>query len=91
MMKERSTMVKSQQKIGYLMVLIAGILWGSIGFFVSFLKNIGAESSTIAFLRISIGAVLLIPLMYARGGKDIFKIDKEVCPNTGDKTVSDRS
>ena len=75
-MKERSTMVKSQQKIGYLMVLIAGVLWGSIGFFVSFLKNMGAESSTIAFLRISVGAVLLIPLMYARGGKDIFKIDK---------------
>lgn len=70
-------MVKSQQKIGYLMVLIAGVLWGSIGFFVSILKSMGAESSTIAFLRIGVGAVLLIPLMYAMGGKNIFKIDKK--------------
>lgn len=70
-------MVKSQQKTGYLMVLIAGILWGSIGFFVSILKSLGAESSTIAFLRIGVGAVLLIPLMYSMGGKNIFKIDKK--------------
>lgn len=70
-------MVKSQQKIGYLMVLIAGILWGSIGFFVTILKSLGAESSTIAFLRIGVGAFLLIPLMYAMGGKNIFKIDKK--------------
>lgn len=70
-------MDKSQQKIGYLMILIAGVLWGSIGFFVCILKSLGAESSTIAFLRIGVGAVLLIPLMYAMGGKNIFKIDKK--------------
>lgn len=70
-------MMKAQQKKGYLMILTAGILWGSIGFFVTVLKELGAASSTIAFLRIGVGAVLLIPMMLAMGGKKLFQIDRK--------------
>lgn len=67
----------SHEKRGYLFILIAGILWGSIGFFVTLLKSQGADSFTIAFLRIGVGAVLLVPLMLAMGGPKIFKIDRK--------------
>lgn len=61
---------------GYLMILIAGILWGTIGFFVSILTEMGVDSSTTAFLRISSGTLILIPLMLSMGGKKLFCIDR---------------
>lgn len=64
-----------QQKKGYLMILTAGILWGSIGFFTTVLKQMGAEAATVAFLRIGVGAVILIPLMVAMQGRKLFLID----------------
>lgn len=67
---------KDQQLRGYLMILTAGILWGSIGFFSSTLQSQGAESATVAFLRIFVGMLLLIPLMLAMGGKRLFLIDR---------------
>lgn len=74
--KRAEIMIIFKERIGYIMILIAGILWGSIGFFVSIFKDLGAESTSIAFLRIGVGAVLLIPLMFSMGGIRIFKIDK---------------
>lgn len=67
----------SQQKTGYLMILVAGMLWGSIGLFVTILKSLGAGSALIAFLRIGIGFILLAPMMYAMKGKQLFKIDRK--------------
>ncbi|QHI71604.1 DMT family transporter [Aminipila terrae] len=66
-----------QQKTGYLMILVAGMLWGSIGLFVTILKSLGAGSALIAFLRIGTGFILLIPIMYAMKGRELFKIDKK--------------
>ena len=76
-LENNSVQIHMKQKRGYLFILIAGILWGSIGFFVTLLKNQGADSSTIAFLRIGVGAVLLVPMMLAMGGTKIFRIDKK--------------
>lgn len=69
--------MKRQQSKGYLMILTAGILWGSIGFFVRILTSLGVESSTAAFLRIAAGAVILIPMMLAAGGAKLFQIDRK--------------
>lgn len=66
-----------QQETGYLMILVAGMLWGSIGLFVTILKSLGAGSALIAFLRIGTGFILLIPIMYAMKGRELFKIDKK--------------
>ncbi|MHC1723734.1 MAG: DMT family transporter [Aminipila sp.] len=74
---EKSIQQNSKQKTGYLMILIAGMLWGSIGLFVTILKSLGADSALIAFLRIGIGFFLLIPMMYAMKGRELFKIDKK--------------
>ena len=68
--------MKSDKTKGYFMILIAGILWGSIGFFVSILNSLGADSYCIAFLRIGVGAVLLVPIMILSGGLKLFKIDR---------------
>ena len=46
-----------QQKKGYLMILTAGILWGSIGFFTTILKQMGAEAATVAFFENRRGSI----------------------------------
>lgn len=65
----------SEKNKGYLMILIAGVLWGSIGFFVSILQSLGADSYTVAFLRIEVGAILIVPIMFIFGGLKLFRID----------------
>lgn len=69
--------MKQNGKIGYLMVLIAGIMWGSIGFFVHILSTQGAQSSTIAFLRIFNGGLILIPIIFLISKVSLFKIDRK--------------
>lgn len=64
------------KKKGYLYILMAGILWGSIGLFVNLLKAQGAGPQSIAFLRLSTAALLLIPIMLARGGIRMFCIPR---------------
>lgn len=62
--------------IGYIMVLGAGVLWGTIGLFVKLLGGIGADTSLISFIRLFMGFFILIPIMLFTGGVKIFKIDK---------------
>lgn len=70
--------MKKEQTKGYMMVLIAGCLWGTNGMFSSWLREQGAESSTIAFLRLFTGALMLIPIMLVMGkGTALFKIDRK--------------
>ncbi len=68
---------KLHQTKGYIMIAVAGILWGTIGLFVSLLKNLGAESELIVVIRIGTATILLIPLMLASGGPSLFKADKQ--------------
>ena len=74
-MKQKIKMRPDQRK-GYFMVLIAGCLWGTNGFFVSILGDLGVQSSTVAFLRLAVAAILLALIMLVMGGKKLFKIDK---------------
>ena len=68
--------IQSSQKLGYLMILASGILWGTIGLFVTTLSKFGVGSLCSAFLRIFFGALILIPIMLCTGGKKLFRIDK---------------
>lgn len=73
---KREIKIRPEQRKGYFMVLIAGCLWGTNGLFINILHDLGVQSASVAFMRLGISAVLLIPLMFAMGGKKLFKIDK---------------
>ena len=66
----------SNQTIGYAMIFMAGVLWGTIGLFVKMLSSVGANSSLIAFMRLFMGFWILLPIMIYMDGLKLFKIDK---------------
>ncbi|MBQ2161444.1 MAG: EamA family transporter [Firmicutes bacterium] len=71
---------KTNASAGYLMVLCAGVLWGSIGFFVRKLNELGVDTELTAFMRIFCAWVILIPLllgMSLKSGKNYFRISKK--------------
>jgi len=62
------------------LVLCAGILWGSIGFFVRKLNGLGVDTELTAFMRILCAWIMLIPLlmgMSLKSGRNYFKISKK--------------
>lgn len=59
------------------MVLMAGITWGSIGLFVHILSMQGAYSSTIAFLRLFSGCLLLVSVIFFVSKGSLFHIDRK--------------
>ena len=62
------------------MVLCAGILWGSIGFFVRKLNGLGVDTELTAFMRIFCAWIILIPLLTGvslQSGRNYFKISKK--------------
>ena len=60
---------------GYGMVLMAGILWGFIGLFVTLLMDAGASAKVIPFLRTGAGAILMVPVILLTSGPKAFRID----------------
>ena len=70
----------SNATTGYILVLCAGILWGSIGFFVRKLNGLGVDTELTAFMRIFCAWIILIPLligMSLKSGRNYFKISKK--------------
>ncbi|MBE6025548.1 MAG: hypothetical protein E7229_01400 [Clostridiales bacterium] len=70
----------SNATTGYILVLCAGILWGSIGFFVRKLNGLGVDTELTAFMRILCAWIILIPLlmgMSLKSGRNYFKISKK--------------
>ena len=70
----------SNATTGYILVLCAGILWGSIGFFVRKLNGLGVDTEPTAFMRIFCAWIILIPLlmgMSLKSGRNYFKISKK--------------
>ena len=69
--------MKNEQNKGYLMVLAAGTLWGTIGLFATILNNLGMEPFPLAFYRLLFASILLIPVMLVQGkGLSLFRISK---------------
>ncbi len=69
--------MKAEQTKGYLMIFIAGTIWSTIGVFVRILQGLGADSSTVAFLRLATGIVPLGIILILMGGTKLFRIDKK--------------
>ena len=65
-----------EKKKGYLMVLISGVMWGTIGLFTTALSSLGLSTMQIAFLRLASGTALLGIYMLFSGGKAAFRIDR---------------
>lgn len=68
--------INSTKTIGYVMIFVAGSLWGTIGLFVKLLTGVGSSSALTAFIRLFIASWILLPLMFYMGGIKMFKIDK---------------
>lgn len=70
-------MKKKNQTIGMLLVLIAGILWGTQGYFVNHLKARGLESPEISVMRLGF-TFILIALWLLVFQRDVF-VTKKRC------------
>ena len=80
MSQNKQTSKQNNAGVGYIFVLCAGILWGSIGFFVRKLAEIGVSTSLTAFMRIFCAWLILIPLlavMSLKTGRNYFRISKK--------------
>ncbi len=66
----------TDQTKGYIMIFMAGVLWGTIGYFVKNLTGVGASSELTAFMRLFMGFWILAFVMICKGGISMFKIDK---------------
>lgn len=69
--------MKNEQNKGYLMVLLTGTLWGTIGLFATILNNLGMEPFPVAFYRLLFASGLLIPVLIVQGrGFSLFRISR---------------
>jgi drug/metabolite transporter (DMT)-like permease len=70
-------LVKSEQNKGYMMVLAAGALWGTIGFFATLLSNLGMNAGPVAFYRVLSSVIMLALILLIKGkGISLFRISK---------------
>jgi drug/metabolite transporter (DMT)-like permease len=70
--------MKNEQNKGYLMVLTAGTLWGTIGLFATILNNLGMEPFPVAFYRLLFASLLLMPVLLWQGkGFSLFRISRK--------------
>lgn len=67
--------MKKDQALGYMLVIFAGIMWGTAGLFSTVLSSLGLSASMVALIRLSSGAVFLGIFMLIKYGPEIFKID----------------
>lgn len=74
MMNNKGGTVKKNS--GYVMVLVASILWGCIGIFVNAISALGVSSGSMAAFRLLSGAVLLIPILAFMGARGEGLADK---------------
>ena len=69
--------MKSEQNKGYLLVLAAGALWGTIGFFATLLSNMGMNAGPVAFFRVLASTVMLLLTLLVKGkGVSLFRISR---------------
>ncbi len=69
--------MNTEQNKGYLMVLAAGSLWGTIGFFSTMLSNMGMPSNSVAFFRVLSASIVLAVILLVKGkGVSLFKASK---------------
>lgn len=65
----------TNKKIGYLLIFLAGILWGTIGIFVKQLEREGVAPAESTFLRMSLAFLILLAVCVMKGGWKSLIID----------------
>ncbi len=69
--------MKTEQNRGYLLILAAGALWGTIGFFATLLANLGMKAGPVAFFRVLSSTVMLALALLIKGkGISLFRISR---------------
>ena len=69
--------MRTKQKKGYILILTAGALWGTIGFFATLLSQMGMNAGPVAFFRVLSSAVMLGLILIIKGkGISLFYIGK---------------
>lgn len=69
--------MRTGQNRGYLMVLAAGALWGTIGFFATLLSNFGMGAESVAFFRVLSASLVLAAILLVKGkGTRLFRISR---------------
>ena len=69
--------MKREQNRGYLLILAAGALWGTIGFFATLLANLGMKAGPVAFFRVLSSTVMLALTLLIKGkGTSLFRISR---------------
>lgn len=69
--------MKSEQNKGYLLVLTAGALWGTIGLFATLLARLGMNTVPVAFYRVLSSTVMLAFILLIKGkGTALFRISR---------------
>ena len=63
------------KKIFLIMPILAGIMFGSAGFFVRTLTENGIDSMTLLFIRFSIAIIIMLLVIFAND-KSLFKVDR---------------
>ena len=56
------------------LILIAGILWGSIGLFIRWMADAGASTADISFLRMAFAFVILLVVTLIHSGRSAFRV-----------------
>ena len=56
-----------KSNLGYVLVLIAALMWGSIGIFVNGIAAMGVSSQSMAAFRLLVGALILAPVLMFMG------------------------
>ena len=70
--------MRPEQNRGYILVLTAGVLWGTIGFFATLLSGLGMNAGPVAFFRGMSASFILALLMLIRGkGLSLFHISRK--------------
>ena len=68
---------RNEQTKGYLMVLAAGSLWGTIGLFATLLSDMGIGAAPVAFFRLLSATIMLALILLIKGkGVSLFRISK---------------
>lgn len=65
-----------KQYRNYVLVFVAGALWGTVGVFVKFMQSYGSTSNYTSFLRVLFGGIILVVLTLIKEGPKAFKLSK---------------
>ena len=69
--------MNKEQNKGYLMVLAAGSLWGTIGLFATLLSNLGLSAGPVAFFRVLSATIMLALILLVKGkGTSLFRVSR---------------